>query len=64
MNLILMKVVFAYKSLRPTVLAVSVLLHKNGNLWLIPQDSAHALASLASKGKTGGTLYPLAPAWP
>jgi hypothetical protein len=34
-----------------SVLAVLVLLHENGNLWLIPRDSAPALASLAPKKK-------------
>jgi hypothetical protein len=38
-------------------------LHENGNLWLIPWDSAPALASLAPKRKPA-VLRPLAPAWP
>ena len=37
--------------LRPAVLVVLVLLHGNGNLWLIPRDSAPVLASLAPKWK-------------
>ena len=60
---ILTKAVFACKSLwpsrcgglgddlRPAVLAVLVLLHQNGNFWLIPRDSASALASLGPKRK-------------
>jgi hypothetical protein len=47
--------------LRPAVLAVLVLLHENGNLWLIPRDSTPALASLAPKRKPV-VLRPLAPA--
>jgi hypothetical protein len=37
--------------LRPAVLAVLVSLHGNGNLWLIPWDSASAPVSLAPKRK-------------
>ena len=57
---ILTKVVFAYKasgheamvgSALTSVLAVLVLLHGNGNLWLIPWDSTSALASSAPKRK-------------
>ena len=59
-QVILTKVVFACKSIcgdaavgsvMTSVLAVLVLLHKNGNLCLIPRDSASTLASLAPKRK-------------
>ena len=37
-------------SVMTSVLAVLVLLHQNGNLWLIPQESAHVASSLAPRG--------------
>ena len=61
---ILTKVVFACKSLllsrcgglgddlRPVVLAVLVLLHQNGNLWLIPQDSAPVACLFCTEEET------------
>ena len=60
---ILTKVVFACKSLWscrrgglgddlcPAVLVVLVLLHGNGNLWLISRDSAPTLAPIAPNRK-------------
>ena len=50
-------------NLRPAVLVVLVLLHQNGNLWLIRRDSAPA-ACLPYTEEETGALRPPAPAWP
>ena len=49
--------------LRLVVLAVLVLLHQNGILWLIPRDSMH-VACLPCTEEEIGALRLLAPAWP